>query len=173
MKSNTSVMLFAVYLFGVIVSLNSLPMVPGGGEISSTYDNSSTCIRNYITNILKYKTLSKLSTAELFILEDPNLLEKLDSFKDNSFISDYSKFRFDPEFIARVTEAWDQVRRGLEEGNPVNDKEAHAILLDITKKKINEKKDNNELKTLEYYAVADHELYHPIAFFIEDVKYCV
>ncbi|XP_050435591.1 uncharacterized protein LOC126842591 [Adelges cooleyi] len=152
MKSNASVALFAVYLFGVIVSLNSSPMVPSGGETSGTSETSETLpvsICNYILNILTPNRPGGIPGNEYKIITDPDFLKNLDSLKDNSFISDYLKFQLDSEFIARVTEARNQIFLGLENGNSEDrEKEARDALLDITKKKINKKKGNNKLKTL-------------------------
>ncbi|XP_050439661.1 uncharacterized protein LOC126845140 [Adelges cooleyi] len=174
MKFNASVALFAVFLFGVIVSLNSSPMVPSGGETSGTSETSDTLpisIRNYILNILIYNRPGGLPTNEHDSIKDIDFSKNLDSLKDNSFISDYLKFGLDPEFIARVTEVKDQIHLGIAEGNLVNkiDK-VRASLLDITKKKINEKNSNNELKTVKYYACNDVQLNEVINYFIGDVN---
>ncbi|XP_050439659.1 uncharacterized protein LOC126845137 [Adelges cooleyi] len=199
MKSNASVALVAVYLFGVIVSMYSSPMVPDGGETSGTSETSNTClvslrnfitklvtciipgddetlppsIRNYIINILIHRSRPPgFSDGEiLHIVTDPDFLKKIDSYKDNIFISDYLKFQLDPEFIARVTEVQDQIILGYLNENSVNqNKIARDALLDITKKKLNEMKDNNELKTLENYAITDNELIKVINYFISDVN---
>ncbi|XP_050439660.1 uncharacterized protein LOC126845139, partial [Adelges cooleyi] len=144
MKFNASVALFAVFLFGVIVSLNSSPMVPSGGETSGTSETSNSlpvAIRNYILSVLTYNRPGGIPKNEYKSITNPDFLTNLDSLKDNSFISDYSKFLLDPEFIARVTEAQDQILLGLKNGNSEDqDKKASDALLDITIKKINEKK---------------------------------
>ncbi|XP_050435515.1 uncharacterized protein LOC126842546 [Adelges cooleyi] len=200
MKSSMSVALFAVFLFGVIISLNCSPMVPDGGETSGTSETSNTwlefirnfitkvflnsspsggetsdtlpiSIRNYILNILIYNRPGGLPTNEHGSIKYIDFSKNVDSLKDDSLISDYLKFGLDPEFIARVTEAKDQIHLGLAERNLVNkiDK-VRASLLDITKKKINEKNSNNELKTVKYYACNDVQLNEVINYFISDVN---
>ncbi|XP_050435585.1 uncharacterized protein LOC126842587 [Adelges cooleyi] len=199
MKSNTSFALFAVCLFGLIaslngwpmgiggskasgtsetsdslpVSLNSTPMVPSGGETSGTSETSNNLhesIRRYIINILTHKDENTLTVAVQKTIRAPDFLKKLDDFKDNVFITVYSKFQLDPEFIARINETKDLIIFGVDEKDSINqDNKARITLFDITKKKLKEKLTKNELKTLKYTAKPE-DLNEIITVFINDIK---
>ncbi|XP_050439658.1 uncharacterized protein LOC126845136 isoform X3 [Adelges cooleyi] len=164
MKSNASVALVAVYLFGLIVSLNSSPMGTCGSKESETSDtlliplNSSPMVpgggetseASNTLPILKHKSVNQLSKAELQIVTEHDFKKALAGVKNKSILSCFSKIQLDPEFVARLIDARN-ILLGCEKGNHEDqEKNIFFSIFFVIKSKLKETLGQEKLNTKEY-----------------------
>ncbi|XP_050444067.1 uncharacterized protein LOC126847729 [Adelges cooleyi] len=149
MKSNMSVAIFAVYSFGLIVSLNSSPMVPSSGETSGNNQgtNLPPLIKNYLVNVVLpsgggisrnnqgtilpvsirnflKRLLSNVNENELpedvlKWINGPDFLKALNDVKDDTALNCYLNVQLDSDFIGQLIFTRNFIRVVIK-NNPIN-----------------------------------------------------
>ncbi|XP_050435509.1 uncharacterized protein LOC126842542 [Adelges cooleyi] len=168
MKSYMSVALVAVYLFGLIVSLNSSPIsscLPGTSGKSNAMTEAISKLENNISTC----GVSKASPKPVPNVEGTAKI--LNGKKDDGQIICFSELKLDTEFNLRATDAWKEILDGLIKNGNSADQEnnARVLLLVYTKTKLMKKVGEKKLRSEECKGI-DDKLNGAIDLFIGEVK---
>ncbi|XP_050444066.1 uncharacterized protein LOC126847728 [Adelges cooleyi] len=113
MKSNMSVAIFAVYLFGLIVSLNSSPMVPSSDETSGNNQgtNLPPLIKNYLVNVVLPSGggISRDNQGTILPVSIRNFLKRLlSNVNENELPEDVLEWINGPDFLKELNDVKDE-----------------------------------------------------------------